>query len=94
MTMQPAADIILSPPPVRPRPVPLHPPAVAHTRTKIAEGTLTGLKLDTNPLPERYPVHLPNIAQGSYSTTATKVQVFYNYSNLCIMLLCLGGTTE
>ena len=46
---QPAADIVLSPPPVQPRTVPLHSSMEQHHRAKIAEGTythLTGVKLD------------------------------------------------
>ena len=77
---QPAADIVLSPPPIQPRTLSLHPAAIAHLRAKIAEGCLAGVKLDPNPPPtERCPVHLPSVDKTSSSTIASKVRLLNVY---------------
>ncbi len=86
---QPAADIVLSPPPIQPRALSLHPAAIAHLRAKIAEGCLAGVKLDPNPpLTERYPIHLPRVDKTSFSTIASKVRLLNVYPSSCTNTTC------
>jgi hypothetical protein len=47
--MQPAADLVLSPPPVQPRSLPLHSSIEQHQRQRVADGItsqLAGVRLD------------------------------------------------
>lgn len=85
-TLQPAADIILSPPPVQPKSVALHNTSEQHHKQKVAEGItsqLAGVKLDLTGTAKTEgvaassskPIWMPNVGQASHSTIQCRSKV-------------------
>ena len=80
---QPAADIVLSPPPVQPRSLPLHSSMEQHQRQRVAEGLtaqLAGVRLDLEgeggvAASSSKPIWMPSLAQASQSTIQSRSKV-------------------
>ena len=88
--MQPAADIVLSPPPVQPRSLPLHSSTEQHQRQRVADGLtsqLAGVWLDLVSAAagsegeggvaasSSKPIWMPSLAQASQSTMQSRSKV-------------------
>ena len=100
LCLQPAADIILSPPPVEPRALALHSTDEQHHKQKVAEGIasqLAGVKLDLRATTEvegvaassSKPIWMPSLGQASHSTIHSRSKVRATWS--CGQILHLSA---